>query len=482
MAEYRLKADESYEIGERGHPVRAYLDIEGIVRAAKEAQADAIYPGYGFLSENAGLARRCREEGITFIGPSAEVLDLTGNKATAIAAVREAGLPVLRGAEPSDEAETLVAAAAEIGFPVFVKAVAGGGGRGMRLVDDPARLPAALEEAMREADAAFGDARVYLEQAVDQPRHIEVQILADAAGDVIHLYERDCSVQRRHQKVVELAPAPNLDPALRDQICADAVRFARHIGYSNAGTVEFLLGQDGRYVFIEMNPRIQVEHTVTEEVTDVDLVSSQMRIAAGETLTDLGLTQDAIHVRGAALQCRVTTEDPANGFRPDTGKVSVYRTPGGSGIRLDGGTVFAGAEIGAHFDSMMVKLTCRGRDFATAVRRAQRALAEFRIRGVSTNIGFLRGVLADPDFLAGRATTSFIDERPELLRPHESADRATKLLQFLAERTINKPWPGHGAGRLGREQRRRRRSGQPGEPGRGARAVLGRGHADRRGG
>ncbi|WP_282006170.1 pyruvate carboxylase [Propioniciclava sinopodophylli] len=439
LAEYRLKADESYEIGERGHPVRAYLDVEGIVRAAKEAHADAIYPGYGFLSENAGLARRCREEGITFIGPAAEVLDLTGNKATAIAAAREAGLPVLRGADPSDDAETLVAAAAEIGFPVFVKAVAGGGGRGMRRVDDAERLPSALEEAMREADAAFGDARVYLEEAVEQPRHIEVQILADASGEVIHLYERDCSVQRRHQKVVELAPAPNLDPDLRDRICADAVRFARHINYVNAGTVEFLLGQDGRYVFIEMNPRIQVEHTVTEEVTDVDLVSSQIRIAAGEMLADLGLTQDAIHLRGAALQCRVTTEDPANGFRPDTGKVSVYRTPGGSGIRLDGGTVFAGAEIGAHFDSMMVKLTCRGRDFATAVRRAQRALAEFRIRGVSTNIGFLRGVLADPDFLAGRATTSFIDERPELLRPHESADRATKLLQFLAERTINQP-------------------------------------------
>ncbi|TBT83523.1 pyruvate carboxylase [Propioniciclava sinopodophylli] len=439
LAEYRLKADESYEIGERGHPVRAYLDIEGIVRAAKEANADAIYPGYGFLSENAGLARRCREEGITFIGPAAEVLDLTGNKATAIAAAREAGLPVLRGAEPSDDVDTLVAAASDIGYPVFVKAVAGGGGRGMRRVDDAERLPSALEEAMREADAAFGDARVYLEEAVDQPRHIEVQILADASGEVIHLYERDCSVQRRHQKVIELAPAPNLDPDLRDRICADAVRFARHINYVNAGTVEFLLGQDGRYVFIEMNPRIQVEHTVTEEVTDVDLVSSQIRIAAGEMLADLGLDQDAIQLRGAALQCRVTTEDPANGFRPDTGKVSVYRTPGGSGIRLDGGTVFAGAEIGAHFDSMMVKLTCRGRDFATAVRRAQRALAEFRIRGVSTNIGFLRGVLADPDFLAGRATTSFIDERPELLRPHESADRATKLLQFLAERTINKP-------------------------------------------
>ncbi|MBB1500224.1 pyruvate carboxylase [Propioniciclava sp. MC1683] len=440
LAEYRLKADESYEIGERGHPVRAYLDVEGIIRAAKEAHADAIYPGYGFLSENAGLARRCREEGITFIGPSAEVLDLTGNKATAIAAAREAGLPVLRGAEPSEDVAQLQAAASEIGYPVFVKAVAGGGGRGMRRVDDPSRLPAALEEAMREADAAFGDARVYLEEAVDQPRHIEVQVLADATGEVIHLYERDCSVQRRHQKVIELAPAPNLDPALRDQICADAVRFARHIGYVNAGTVEFLLGQDGRYVFIEMNPRIQVEHTVTEEVTDVDLVSSQMRIAAGRTLAELGLSQDAIHLRGAALQCRVTTEDPANGFRPDTGKVSVYRTPGGAGIRLDGGTVFAGAEIGAHFDSMMVKLTCRGRDFATAVRRAQRALAEFRIRGVSTNIGFLRGVLADPDFLAGRATTSFIDQRPELLRPHESADRATKLLQFLAERTINKPY------------------------------------------
>ncbi|MBB1496382.1 pyruvate carboxylase [Propioniciclava sp. MC1595] len=440
LAEYRLKADESYEIGERGHPVRAYLDVEGIIRAAKEAHADAIYPGYGFLSENAGLARRCREEGITFIGPSAEVLDLTGNKATAIAAAREAGLPVLRGAEPSEDVAQLQAAASEIGYPVFVKAVAGGGGRGMRRVDDPAKLPAALEEAMREADAAFGDARVYLEEAVDQPRHIEVQVLADATGEVIHLYERDCSVQRRHQKVIELAPAPNLDPALRDQICADAVRFARHIGYVNAGTVEFLLGQDGRYVFIEMNPRIQVEHTVTEEVTDVDLVSSQMRIAAGRTLAELGLSQDAIHLRGAALQCRVTTEDPANGFRPDTGKVSVYRTPGGAGIRLDGGTVFAGAEIGAHFDSMMVKLTCRGRDFATAVRRAQRALAEFRIRGVSTNIGFLRGVLADPDFLAGRATTSFIDQRPELLRPHESADRATKLLQFLAERTINKPY------------------------------------------
>ena len=440
LAEYRLKADESYEIGERGHPVRAYLDVEGIIHAAKEAHADAIYPGYGFLSENPDLATRCEEEGITFVGPNHAVLELTGNKSRAIDAAREAGLPVLRGSEPSEDVATLLAASAEIGFPVFVKAVSGGGGRGMRRVDDASRLEAALGEAMREADAAFGDPRVYLEEAVDRPRHIEVQVLADATGDIIHLFERDCSVQRRHQKVVELAPAPNLDAALRDRMCADAVAFARHIGYVNAGTVEFLLGTDGRYVFIEMNPRIQVEHTVTEEVTDVDLVSSQLRIAGGETLVGLGLTQDAIHLRGAALQCRVTTEDPANGFRPDTGTVGVYRTPGGAGIRLDGGTVFAGAEIGAHFDSMLVKLTCRGRDFSTAARRAHRALAEFRIRGVSTNIGFLRGVLSDPDFLAGRVTTSFIDERPELLRPHESADRATKLLQYLAERTVNKPY------------------------------------------
>jgi len=439
LSEYRLKADESYQIGTEGHAVRAYLDVEGIVAAAKAAGADAIYPGYGFLSENPDLATRCEEEGITFVGPSHEVLELTGNKARAIAAAREAGLPVLKGSEPSSDIKQLKSDADAIGYPVFVKAVSGGGGRGMRRVDDPAKFEASVAEAMREADAAFGDSRVYLEQAVVNPRHIEVQILADGEGNVIHLFERDCSVQRRHQKVVELAPAPNLDPALRDEICAAAVKFARHINYKNAGTVEFLVGSDGRFTFMEMNPRIQVEHTVTEEVTDVDLVSSQLRIASGETLADLGLRQEDIHVRGAALQCRITTEDPANGFRPDTGTVQVYRSPGGAGIRLDGGTVFAGAQVGAHFDSMMVKLTCRGRDLPTAIRRAQRALAEFRIRGVNTNIGFLRGVLADADFRAGNVTTSFIDERPQLLTPHESADRATKLLTYLAGVTVNKP-------------------------------------------
>ncbi|WP_103343848.1 pyruvate carboxylase [Amycolatopsis sp. CA-126428] len=436
---HRLKADEAYEIGEPGHPVRAYLSVDEIVAAAKKAGADAVYPGYGFLSENPDLARACEEAGITFVGPSADILELTGNKARAVKAAREAGVPVLGSSEPSSDVDALVAAAEELGFPVFVKAVAGGGGRGMRRVEDPAVLRESIEAAAREAESAFGDPTVFLEKAVVEPRHIEVQILADGAGNIIHLYERDCSVQRRHQKVVELAPAPNLDPELRDRICADAVKFAKKIGYRNAGTVEFLLDKQGNHVFIEMNPRIQVEHTVTEEVTDVDLVQSQLRIASGETLDDLGLSQDKIYLRGAALQCRITTEDPANGFRPDTGMISAYRSPGGSGIRLDGGTAFSGTEISAHFDSLLVKLTCRGRDFKTAVGRARRAVAEFRIRGVATNIPFLQAVLDDPDFRAGRVTTSFIEERPQLLTARQSADRGTRLLTYLADQTVNKP-------------------------------------------
>ena len=438
-SEHRLKADESYQIGEEGHPVRAYLDHDNIVRVAVECGADAIYPGYGFLSENPLLAEACAANGITFIGPPAEVLHLTGNKAKAIAAARAAGLPTLKSAPATTDLDLLEAAAADIGFPVFVKAVSGGGGRGMRRVDNPATLRDSLEAAQREADAAFGDPTLYLEQAVINPRHIEVQVLADAAGTVFHLYERDCSLQRRHQKVIEIAPAPNLDPDIRARMCADAVAFAESIGYRNAGTVEFLLGEDGQYVFIEMNPRIQVEHTVTEEVTDVDLVVAQMRIASGDTFTDLALTQDDIHVNGAALQCRITTEDPSNGFRPDAGQITVYRSAGGSGVRLDGGTVFVGAEVSAHFDSMLVKLTCRGRTFPMAVRRARRALAEFRIRGVSTNIPFLESVLADPVFQAGKATTSFIDERPELLKARMPADRGTKLLAYLADVTVNQP-------------------------------------------
>ena len=435
---HRLKADEAYQIGVPGHPVRAYLSIPEIISAAKTAGADAIYPGYGFLSENPDLAAACADEGITFIGPSSDVLELTGNKARAIAAARAAGLPVLASSEPSADVSELLAAAESMEFPVFVKAVAGGGGRGMRRVAERAQLRESIEAAMREAESAFGDATVFLEQAVINPRHIEVQILADGRGNVIHLFERDCSLQRRHQKVIELAPAPNLDPELRERICADAVAFAREIGYSCAGTVEFLLDERGNHVFIEMNPRIQVEHTVTEEITDVDLVQSQLRIAAGETLESLGLSQDSISIHGAALQCRITTEDPANGFRPDTGRITAYRSPGGSGIRLDGGANL-GAEVAAHFDSMLVKLTCRGRDFATAVARARRAVAEFRIRGVSTNIPFLQAVLDDPDFRAGRITTSFIDERPHLLTQRGSADRGTKILNYLADITVNKP-------------------------------------------
>ncbi|MGH3917944.1 MAG: pyruvate carboxylase [Pseudonocardiaceae bacterium] len=438
-SEHRLKAYEAYQIGEKGHPVRAYLSVEEIIRAAERAGADAVYPGYGFLSENPKLATACQQAGITFVGPPPEVLALAGNKSRAVAAAREAGVPVMRSSAPSTDIDQLVAAAEEIGFPIFVKAVAGGGGRGMRRVTSPRGLRDALEAASREAESTFGDATVYLEQAVIDPRHIEVQVLGDATGEVIHLYERDCSVQRRHQKVVEIAPAPKLDPDLRARICADAMAFARHIGYVNAGTVEFLVDRAGNHVFIEMNPRIQVEHTVTEEITDIDLVAAQLRIAAGQTLASLGLSQDAIVPHGAALQCRITTEDPANDFRPDIGTVTAYRSASGAGVRLDGGTVYPGAQISPHFDSMLVKVTCRGRDLGSAVLRARRAIAEFRIRGVHTNIPFLLALLDEPDFVAGKVTTSFIEQRPHLLAARQSADRGTRLLTYLGDMTVNRP-------------------------------------------
>ena len=447
---HRLKADEAYEIGERGHPVRAYLDVDEIVRVAVESGADAIYPGYGFLSENPELAEKAAAAGIVFIGPPSSVLEMAGNKVEAKRHAIEAGVPVLRSTEASDDVDALVAQADGIGFPLFAKAVAGGGGRGMRRVETKAELAPALAEAMREAESAFGDPRMFLEQAVVRPRHIEVQILADKTGETVHLFERDCSVQRRHQKVVEIAPAPNLDEGIRAALHRYAVAFARSIGYENAGTVEFLLEtageRAGEVVFIEMNPRIQVEHTVTEEITDVDLVQTQIRIAAGQSLAELGLQQSEIRQRGAALQCRITTEDPTQGFRPDTGKITTYRSPGGAGVRLDGGTVHQGAQISPHFDSMLSKLTCRGRDFGAAVARARRALAEFRIRGVSTNIPFLQALLEDPAFVAGDISTSFIDERPELLRGRASKDRGTKILNWLVDVTVNKPHgahPGH---------------------------------------
>ena len=444
---HRLKADEAYQIGEPGHPVRAYLDVDEIIRVAKLSGADAIYPGYGFLSENPDLAQAAADAGIAFIGPPRSVLEMAGNKVTAKEKAIAAGVPVLQSSPATTDLQVLIDAADEIGFPVFAKAVAGGGGRGMRRVENRDDLPAALEAAMREADSAFGDPTMFIEQAVVRPRHIEVQILADATGETVHLFERDCSVQRRHQKVVEIAPAPNLDDDVRQAMFRDAVAFAKSIGYINAGTVEFLLDtageRKGQHVFIEMNPRIQVEHTVTEEVTDVDLVQSQMRIAFGQTLAELGLRQEQIHLRGAALQCRITTEDPASGFRPDTGKITTYRSPGGAGVRLDGGTIASGAQISPHFDSMLAKMTCRGRDFAAAVSRSRRGLAEFRIRGVTTNIPFLQAVLDDPAFQAGDLSTSFIDERPHLVQANPSKDRGTKVLAWLADVTVNQP---HGDG------------------------------------
>lgn len=440
---HRLKADEAYQIGIEGHPVRAYLDVSEIVRVARESGADAIYPGYGFLSENPELAAAADAAGIRFIGPGKLALEMAGNKVAAKEHAIAAGVPVLSSTPPSQDLDVLIAGAQDIGFPVFAKAVAGGGGRGMRRVERVEDLREALEAAMREAESAFGDATMFIEQAVLRPRHIEVQILADKTGATVHLFERDCSVQRRHQKVVEIAPAPNLTREQRDALTRDAVAFAESIGYENAGTVEFLMDTEGaragQHVFIEMNPRIQVEHTVTEEVTDVDLVQAQMRIAAGATLEELGLLQDQIQLRGAALQCRITTEDPANGFRPDLGRITAYRSPGGGGVRLDGGTINAGAQISPHFDSMLAKLTCRGRDFQSAVIRAERALAEFRIRGVATNIPFLQAVLADPDFRAGDVSTSFIEERPQLLQMNKPKDRATRLLQHIADVTVNQP-------------------------------------------
>ena len=442
-SEHRVKADESYLIGTKGHPVRAYLDIDEVVRVAKQSGAEAVYPGYGFLSENPDLAQACRDNGITFVGPPPEVLELAGNKVRALAAAKAAGIPTLRSCDPSTDVDWLVEQADIIGFPIFVKAVAGGGGRGMRRVDRREDLVESMGAAMREAESAFGDPTVFLEQAVGRPRHIEVQILADQQGNVMHLFERDCSIQRRHQKVVEIAPAPHISDELRAALCSDAVKFARSINYSCAGTVEFLVETQGpragEHHFIEMNPRIQVEHTVTEEITDVDLGQAQMRICEGQTLADLGLSQETLQIRGAALQCRITTEDPANGFRPDTGTITAYRSASGAGIRLDGGTVATGVEISGHFDSMLVKMTARGRDYPTAINRARRALAEFRIRGVSTNIPFLRGVLDEPDFLAGEVSTSFIDERPHLLTARTPADRGTKMMRWLGDVTVNQP-------------------------------------------
>jgi len=442
LALHRFKADEAYLIGQGKGPVEAYLDVEGIVELAKEKGVDAIHPGYGFLSENPALARACDHAGITFIGPGAELLELLGDKTAARRLAEMAGIPVVPGTEqPVRNPKHAEKIAGEIGFPLIIKAAFGGGGRGMRVVDRPADFAGRLEEARREAGAAFGNDAVFLERFVRRARHIEVQILGDRRGNILHLYERDCSVQRRHQKVVEVAPAVSLDPALRAALADAAVRLARAAGYYNAGTVEFLVDADsGEWYFIEVNPRIQVEHTVTEMVTGIDLVRAQIQVAQGLELhgAEMDLPpQEKIPLYGYAMQCRITTEDPANGFVPDYGKLSTYRSPAGFGIRLDGGSAYSGAVITPYYDSLLVKVTAWGRDFRQACQRMDRCLREFRVRGVKTNIQFLENVVNDREFQAGGATTRWLEENAALFRFAPRRDRATKLLSYLADVIVN---------------------------------------------
>lgn len=439
---HRFKADEAYIVGAGKGPVGAYLDIESIVALARDKGVNLIHPGYGFLSENADFAQACADAGITFVGPRPELLRLMGDKTAARAVAHKVGVPTLPGTEePVADRAAALKTARQIGFPLIIKAAFGGGGRGMRVVEKPADLAPLLDEARAEAGRAFGNPAVFLEKYIRRAKHIEVQVLGDRHGNVVHLHERDCSVQRRHQKVIEIAPAVDLPEAVRRALCDAAVRLAREVRYDNAGTIEFLVDTEtGDWFFIEMNPRIQVEHTVTEVITNIDLVRSQILIALGHPLfgPEVGLPpQEAIPRNGYAIQCRVTTEDPENKFAPDYGRILTYRSAGGFGVRLDGGMGFAGAVITPFYDSLLVKVTTFGSSFEVALQRMDRVLREFRIRGVKTNIPFLENVIHHPEFRAGRATTTLIDTTPELFRFKPRKDRATKLLQFLGEVIVN---------------------------------------------
>jgi pyruvate carboxylase len=442
FALHRFKADEAYPIGKPGEPIRSYLDIPGIVQLCLDNHIDAVHPGYGFLSENAEFAKALRANGIMFIGPSVEALELLGDKVAARAIAKKVGVPVLEGSAAAvrnlDDALNI---GRTMGYPVMLKASKGGGGRGMRVVESEDQLASNLEQAQREAKNAFGSDEVFLEKLVARARHLEVQVLGDQHGKIIHLHERDCSVQRRHQKVVELAPAPNLSRDVARQLHEAALAIAREVGYYCAGTVEFLLDTDtNKFYFIEVNPRIQVEHTVTEEVTGIDLIRSQILVSCGERLgvESQGLpNQEEVHVVGSAIQCRVTTEDPSNQFRPDYGRITHYRSAGGLGIRLDAGSAFSGAVVNPFYDSLLVKVTARGRNLAEAAGRMERCLQEFRIRGVKTNIPFLISLITHPTFLAGDATTRMIDKTPELFELPKRKDRATRLLRFIADTLVN---------------------------------------------
>lgn len=442
FALHRFKADEAYQVGQPGEPIRAYLDIEGILAVAREHGVDAIHPGYGFLSENPRFAQACREAGLTFIGPRTELLERLGDKTEARRLAQRVGIPILPGTDqPVADLDEACHLASAIGYPVLIKAAMGGGGRGMRIAQDEPTLRLAWDSARREAEAAFGVPDVFLEKYLPRAKHIEVQLLGDHYGQVIHLYERDCSLQRRHQKVVEIAPALALDPKVRQSILEAAVALGQAVHFDNAGTVEFLYDLDsGSYYFIEVNPRIQVEHTVTEVITGVDIVKCQILIARGLPLNDpeIGLgSQEQVTTQGFAIQCRITTEDPANHFIPDYGRLSHYRSSGGLGIRLDAGSAFSGAVITPYYDSLLVKVTAYGRRFIDAARRMERCLQEFRVRGVKTNIPFLINLVMHPRFLAGEFTTRFIDETPELFQFPVRQDRATKLLTFIGEVIVN---------------------------------------------
>ncbi|WP_405242839.1 pyruvate carboxylase [Lentisalinibacter salinarum] len=440
---HRFSGHEAYRIGHGLTPTGAYLDIDEMLRVARQSGCDAVHPGYGFLSENPDFAEACAEAGITFIGPRPEVMRRLGNKVQARQIAEVADVPVMPATEPlPDDPAEISRLAAEIGYPVMLKASWGGGGRGMRVIEDERELHGQIEMARREAKAAFGNDEVYLEKLVRRARHVEVQVLGDEHGNVVHLFERDCSVQRRHQKVVERAPAPYLDDAAREDICNAALRLARSVDYTNAGTVEFLQDVDtGAFYFIEVNPRVQVEHTVTEQVTGLDIVKSQIQIAAGGRIGDpdtCGIPAQAdIRMRGSALQCRVTTEDPRNNFIPDFGRIVAYRSPAGPGIRLDAGTAYSGAVITRHYDSLLVKVTASGQNDLEAVHRMRRALGEFRVRGVETNLEFLQGLVTHPRFLEADYNTRFIDETPELLDLPLPQTHATKLVHYIGEVIVN---------------------------------------------
>ena len=442
LALHRFKADEAYQIGEGFGPVQAYLDVENIVALAKEKGVDLIHPGYGFLSENPDLPRACERHGITFVGPSAELLELLGDKTAARKLAERAGVPIVPGTpDPVSDWAEARRAAEKIGFPLIIKAAFGGGGRGMRVVDSPDQFEARLNEARQEAAAAFGNGAVFLERYIRRAKHVEVQILGDRFGNIVHLHERDCSVQRRHQKVVEVAPAVELATEIRQGLADAALRLAREAQYFNAGTVEFLVDADtGEFYFIEVNPRVQVEHTVTEMVTGIDIVRSQILVAQGYKLHEppIGIPpQREIRLYGYALQCRVTTEDPENNFTPDYGRLQTYRSPAGFGVRLDGGSAYGGATITPFYDSLLVKISTWGREFNEACNRMDRSLREFRVRGVKTNIPFLENVVNNEDFRRGNVDTSFLDSTPSLFQFTPRKDRATRLLTYLGETIVN---------------------------------------------